>query len=57
MILKESILRNSTLSMRHASKLDYHHPIVDSKKSNKPLFFCLYGDFHPFIHLLQEDFH
>lgn len=49
MILRESVIRNSPLPMRCACKLDCYHPIVDSKKSEKPLCLCLIGWFS-FIH-------
>lgn len=39
MILRGSVIRNSPLPMRCVLKLDCNHPIVDSKKSDKPLFF------------------
>lgn len=58
MILRASVIRNSPLPMRCVPKLDCNHPIVFSKKSDKPLFFVYLVIFiHSFIHLLQEDFH
>lgn len=58
MILRASVISNSPLPMRCVHKLDCNHPIVDSKKSDKPLFFVYMVIFiHLFIHLLQEDLH
>lgn len=50
MILRASVIRNSPLPMRCVPKLDCNHPIVFSKKSDKPLFFVYLVIFiHSFI--------